>query len=256
LHNKNNPEKGFQAECKICATLKSGKRQSNKRIETNKYKSDWYFKNKEKILEIRKEYRVDHLEELKAMQSEWRKNNPERTRYHASKHKNHDVSTKEYNDMLKVFNYKCAYCGMTLEEHKKKYHERLHNDHVDDDGYNDLRNDVPACKSCNCGKHERNMEEWYRKQTFFSEEKLDKIKWWITEGYKNYIEEKPPYRISMRRVYNKDGSYYMIHELWSVDEKRNMLELIGEGNKKKDLKPYIEEYLDFLENYCNEVSCK
>lgn len=37
-------------------------------------------------------------------------------------------------------------------------------------------NIVPACKSCNCRKHSTDLEEWYKEQDFFSQERLDKIK--------------------------------------------------------------------------------
>lgn len=171
----------------------------------------------------------------------WRKENPERVKYHNEKHRNHDISKTEEQAMLKVFNYSCAYCGMTLKEHKKKYDQKLHNEHVDDDGYNDLRNDIPACKSCNCSKHTSNMEEWYEKQEFYSEARYNKIIWWITEGYKDYIEDKPPYRITRSRIDKEDGTYYYIFELWLVDEKRNMLECLATARKKDGLKSKINE---------------
>jgi hypothetical protein len=84
------------------------------------------------------------------------------------------------------------------------------------------------------------MEEWFREQPFFNEDRLAKIKWWCSEGYKNYIEYKPPYRIVRKRVYNDDGSYKMKFEFWTVDEKRDLVECLGESFNQKELK---EKYI-------------
>ena len=164
---------------------------------------------------------------------------PERFKEYAKNHRHHDITEAEWKSCLKIFNYRCIYCEITEEESKRKYGERLHKDHVDHEGYNDIRNAVPGCKSCNSQKHQSDMETWFREQEFFSEERLDFIKWWTTEGYKNYIEDKPPYRLTKRQ--NKDNNKFH-WELWSVDEMRNMVELISIGDKKKDLKNDVEIY--------------
>lgn len=189
-----------------------------------------------------KQKRIDFANQQRedGYQSQYRRDNPEKCRQYSLLHRIHDVSKSEEKSMLKTFDYSCAYCGMTLEEHKKKYHEKLHNDHVDDEGYNDLRNDVPACKGCNCSKHTEDMETWFRRQTFFSEDKLNKIIWWISDGYKKYIEDKPPYKITRKQ--NKGLKTYH-WELWAVDEKRNMIECIYEGLKKKDITEFIREVI-------------
>ena len=89
------------------------------------------------------------------------------------------------------------------------------------------------------------MEEWYRKQDYFDEERFVFIKWWIVEGYKEYIESKPPYRV-IREKNIEDSKYHF--NLWSVDEMRNTLEIIATKNRKKELKINIEEYLTKLSN--------
>lgn len=55
---------------------------------------------------------------------------------------------------------------------------------------------------------------------------------WCEEEYKKYIEDKPPYRIIEKR--NK-GITSCRWELWSVDEKRNMIECIAVREKKKEI---------------------
>jgi hypothetical protein len=167
----------------------------------------------------------------------WVKDNPDKMKEYGRRHRNHDITKTEYENLLKVFDSSCAYCGLTLQESYEIYGQKLHNDHVVEDGYNDLRNDVPACKVCNSLKHQNDMEEWYRKQEFFSQERLDKINWWTAEGYKDYIEEKPPYII--KRVRHDNDSKYDFN-LWSVDEMRNMTDIIFTASTRKEILDYIE----------------
>jgi hypothetical protein len=171
----------------------------------------------------------------------WLDKNLDKQKQYAENHREHDISTKEWNNCLKVFEYKCAYCGISQKEAKKRDGQNLHREHVDNEGYNDLRNGVPACRSCNDTKWTFNMETWFREQSFFNEEKLQKILWWCEEGYKDYIEDKLPYRISKSRIYKEDGTYTYEFELWSVDEKRNMIKCLSTGNTKKDLNTIINK---------------
>lgn len=100
--------------------------------------------------------------------------------------KNHDITKKEWESCLKYFNHSCAYCGILNNEAKKKYNNYLHKEHVDHNGSNKIDNCVPACKSCNSKKWEFTLEEWYSEDNEnFTYERLDKIKKWINEDYKN-----------------------------------------------------------------------
>lgn len=244
-----NKKSGFNVRCKTCQKKNNEAYYADHREKQIADAIVWKKNNRDKVIASMKKtnQRLDRIEDIRrrmkeyreaGRDTEWRRNNPDKCKQYSEQHRDHDVSKTEEESMLKVFNYSCAYCGMTLKEHKKKYKEKLHNDHVDDNGYNDLRNDVPACKSCNCGKHTEDMENWFRRQTFFSEEKLSKIIWWITEGYKDYIEDKPPYKITKKQ--NEDGKTFH-WELWTVDEMRNMIECIGKRNKKKELNTLIQE---------------
>lgn len=162
----------------------------------------------------------------------WLENNPEKRKQYIYNHRNHDITEKEWQACLKFFNHKCAYCGLPLSEHKNKYKEQLHKEHADHNGYNDVRNCVPACKTCNSAKWAFPLEEWYKEQEFFSEERLSKIYQWINEEYKKYIEPKPPYRITRKQ---NEGLTTYHWELWTVDEKRNFVECIAKRNKKQEI---------------------
>jgi len=167
----------------------------------------------------------------------WQRANPEKCQIYTKQHRNHDITEAEWRNCLKVFDNKCAYCGLPFEKHivlrnGKAIIMKLHKDHIDDDGYNDLRNAVPSCQSCNSSKHQDILEEWYLKQNFFTEERYNKIIWWITKGYKKYIENKPPYRIVKKKNDNDNKFHY---ELWTVDKYRNMIECIEKRATKKEI---------------------
>lgn len=235
--NDKNSIDGYSTKCIPCDIERAKK---NAKLHPDRVEKGWRKQNENASLEriLYKRGTANKSREL-GQQKAWRQRNPIRVRELAKNHRDHDISSTEEKSLLEVFGYKCAYCGMSLTEHKIKYGEKLHKDHVDHDGYNDLRNAVPACKSCNCSKWQFTMDDWYQQQEFFSEDYYNKIIWWISEGYLLYIEEKLPYRFKMSRVYNEDGTWNMQHELWTVDEKRNMMECIGVGKKKEDLKSII-----------------
>jgi 5-methylcytosine-specific restriction endonuclease McrA len=106
------------------------------------------------------------------------------------RHKNHNITIKEWNACKNYFNNSCAYCSMTLEEHKIKYKEDLHKEHVIHNGENNLSNCIPSCKSCNSSKWEFTLEKWYNeKNGNYTIERLDKILKWLSDDYKKFIEQ-------------------------------------------------------------------
>ena len=63
------------------------------------------------------------------------------------------------------FGKRCAYCGREM---------KLSRDHViplKSGGTYTKDNIVPACKRCNSSKAAHPFSEWYRKQTFYNEER-------------------------------------------------------------------------------------
>ena len=171
--------------------------------------------------------------------------NPEKIKEYQENHREHDISISEWNVCLDSFGNTCAYCGLPVEEHIGKRKDKyvvmnLHKEHVEHDGYNDIRNAVPSCRSCNSSKRQHDMEEWFRKQKFFSQDRLNKIIWWMTEGYKSCIEEKLPYKILRKK--NEVGENYH-YELWSINELRNLDEIIIIDELRENIVSYIENGL-------------
>jgi len=180
----------------------------------------------------------------KGSRKTWWQANPDKLRGYNEKHRNHDILESEWKANQKYFNFECAYCGLPIEKHivYRNGNEILmsfHKEHVDDEGYNDVRNCVPSCGSCNSGKRAKTLDEFLERGFIdgFTEERYNKIIKWITEDYKKYIIEKPPYRI-IKKKNEHDNKFHW--NLWSVDEMRNTIEVLATSVKKKDLDIHIE----------------
>lgn len=82
----------------------------------------------------------------------------------------------DWRDAMLYFRGSCAYCGR-----KQSRRLKLTRDHVvpvSAGGMTTRQNIVPACNSCNSGKANKDMEEWFRTKEFFSAEKLALIVYW------------------------------------------------------------------------------
>jgi len=246
LHNKNKPEKGYSSECKRCAIKRSQaiaekipeEKQEQLKIERKlRYERDkkielkrvkvWFRNNKD----IKREYWRDYY--IK---------NPEKMKLYADNHRNHDITNTEWTAVQKFFNCTCAYCGKTLEQQYIDNNEQFHKEHVEHDGYNDIRNCVCACSNCNSTKRKRNIKELYESRDIngFTQDKYEKILSWCNKEYKKYIEPKLPYRITRKQ---NEGLKTYHWELWSVDDKRNFIECISMADKKKLLKQELENII-------------
>jgi len=88
------------------------------------------------------------------------------------------LSHQEWKECLIFFGGECAYCGSTPRKNK-----RLTKDHleaVSKGGETSQDNIVPACSSCNNSKGAEDFKVWYMKQSFFSQERLNKVFKWRT----------------------------------------------------------------------------
>jgi hypothetical protein len=244
MKNKSKPEKGFKAECKEC-TIKNTQKYMKKNYDKMfNYIVQWQQDNRDKTLSYMREFYQSNKDERREYVKEWVNNNPERAKEYRNEHRDHDITDTEWKNCKAYFNNCCAYCGLPIEQHKILRNKKiikmdLHKEHVDDNGANDLSNCIPGCQSCNSIKHLKSIDELLESKLIpnFTQDKYNKIKLWITEGHKQYIEEKPPYKITRKQ--NEGESTYHF-ELWSVDEQRNMIECLATADKKSGLNKYIK----------------
>ena len=132
-----------------------------------------YLKNNEEIIRSkRKVYLKNNRDKFKLYQQKRR----------ALKLGNGGSYTKEqWLDTLEYFDYKCAYTGECIKH-------SCHVEHivpVSKGGTSYIWNLVPSTGSANYSKGNRGMEEWYREQEYFCEERLNKIL-----EYQKYMYEK------------------------------------------------------------------
>jgi len=88
-------------------------------------------------------------------------------------------SFEDWKDTVLYFRGKCAYCGR-----KQSRGVKLTKDHVvpvSKGGKTVRENIVVSCARCNSSKSDSDMEEWYVRQQFYSEERMNKINGWCNK---------------------------------------------------------------------------
>lgn len=183
--SKGNKTDGLHPECKRCCTTKSWDWQ---RVNPEKRKEHLKRINaKPKKKEMVKV--ADKSARERGLRRNWARNNPDKIKIYTTRHRIHNITDEEWEICLEYFNWSCAYCGLTLEEHKDKYNQQLHKDHIIHDGNNFIDNCCPACQTCNTSKHDKEFTEWYNEQNpKFTIERLNKIIAWVTEDWQNWTE--------------------------------------------------------------------
>lgn len=76
----------------------------------------------------------------------------------------------QWKETMEAFNNSCVYCGST--------EGTLEKDHIvpiSKGGTDFISNVVPACRSCNSSKGNKDVVEWYTKQPFYNEEVLEAL---------------------------------------------------------------------------------
>lgn len=239
MYNKKNLKRGFMAECKMCSIKRSDTYQRKNPDKMKRYmkKEDQKPSNKAR----RRKWTQEAIEN--GYYKKYFKNNPDKAKQYQEKHRDHDISKKEWLSCCSIFDWKCAYCDKTIEQQFNENQEQFHKDHVDHNGANDLSNCVCGCTQCNTTKRQMNIDELFESGIIsqFTIEKLGRIKWWVIEGYKDYIEDKPPYKVIKKQNENDKKCHW---ELWSVNKKRNMVECLSKRPQKKDLKVDIIKFFE------------
>lgn len=193
----------LQAACIICRRKQNRDRGNENKEQRRKNRRKWYLANK------------DHDN---AKSRAWQRNNPERKKENERKYKdtykgkqkfidsnkrrqliNHVISDTEWVACKNYFNNRCAYCGLTQEEHKRLTRKDLHKEHVIVNGRNDLKNCVPSCWSCNSSKWQYSLNNWYNNTNIkYTYERYNMIYQWIRYDCRRFIEKK-----KSKRKYDK-----------------------------------------------------
>ena len=85
------------------------------------------------------------------------------------------ITMEQLLDMMDFFNWECAYSGIKMTRDTRSV------DHIapiSKGGEHAIWNCVPMYRKYNSRKHKKDIIEWYRKQDFYSEDRLEKIYEW------------------------------------------------------------------------------
>lgn len=149
-----------------------------------KRRKEYYDKNFEKIQEYNKErnkdpefkkarraYRESRKQRDKFLYAQWRKENSERVstikqrRYNKQKNVECTLTHNQWLEILECFNNSCCYCG------ENSTMTRDHFVPVSEGGGFTLENILPACRSCNSSKGNRDFFDWYPHYVCYSDER-------------------------------------------------------------------------------------
>lgn len=141
------------------------------RIRNKEYRE----KNREILSEKKKRYYERNKEKVTANNNRWRKNNIDKVRFANRKYNQRKRSLfyhyeeTDWAYALDFFSHSCAYCG------GKGRLEQEHITPVSKGGPYIASNIIPACRSCNASKGDKDLKIWYRKHENFNCERLEKV---------------------------------------------------------------------------------
>ena len=132
-------------------------------------------------------YYANHKETFREYGRQWCANNPGKRVISAQKYRSkkaqlpNSLTAEQWGSIKEAFDGKCCYCGEEkplAQEHfvaLSKGGEYTHN------------NIVPACKSCNSSKRDKDFFIWFEEQSFYSKRREQKILKYL--NYKNKIQQ-------------------------------------------------------------------
>lgn len=157
---------GLNLYCKACKKLYNAEQKDYRREYFRDYNKSEH--KKEFDRQYSRAYRAAHPEKSKETLA----------RYRAKLHNNPgDITDRDIHACVDFFGKTCAYSGVSISM-------GYHIDHVKPislGGENSLHNIVPCLPVINLQKSNKDFEEWYPKQKFYSEERYNKIKEWLSK---------------------------------------------------------------------------
>lgn len=194
FYKDNRVKDGVKGTCKYCYRRRSKIRREINKEEINQKQKDYYSKNKEHYKERNKSYYEENKVSVIKRTHEWQKNNKERRNENSKNNRlknleHHrtkgiiyrqkrrsiernlpsELTRSQWEDIKNTFDNKCAYCGKV---------EKLEQEHfipVTKGGEYTKHNIIPACRSCNSSKLNKDFFEWYPSHEHYSELRENKI---------------------------------------------------------------------------------
>lgn len=151
------------------------------RLQQKKYRIIHFEEEQER----NKQYRELHKEKKKLYFKEWARKNPEKVRIKSHRrtakkaHLPNTLTDKQWELIKTHFDNKCAYCGQQ---------RKLEQDHfipLSSGGEYTHNNIIPACRTCNASKLDKDFFKWYPTYKYYSKQREKKILEFL-----NYSENK------------------------------------------------------------------
>lgn len=153
-----------------------------------------YLSHRDERLIYQKEYRETHKEKISERNKKYHQENPHIKFNNSNKRRSkfelqgRGITKEQWYEMMNFFDWKCAYSGEYIGG-DSEFRTIDHIVPIDSGGLNEPWNCVPCFSSYNFSKHINNMEEWYIKQEYYSEERLIEIYTWIEYAYEKWGDE-------------------------------------------------------------------
>lgn len=164
-------KKYLHSKCKPCQK-EYNKKYNNDTKEINNPKRKVYAqKHREKMRETSKKHQKENLQMYYANNHKYRHGRRDSGKY----------TQEQIIECLEFFDYKCAYTGECIKDEYDLDHIKP----ISKGGNNYIWNLVPSLPSINRSKNNKDLEEWYSQQDFFSQDRLDNI-----YDYIFYMQEK------------------------------------------------------------------
>ena len=188
---------GYQFYCKECSrkenqryytenkekvNAKNRRNYEENKEERLKQIKNWSNKNREKRNQIDRRSYIKHKAKRISKSLKWIKENPEK---HAKRNQERRATIRnleanftsvDWEKCKSIFNNTCAYCG------KKSKLQQEHVIPVSKGGTYTKDNILPACKSCNSSKNNRDFATWYKSYKHYNEVRGAKIYQYIKKG--------------------------------------------------------------------------
>jgi 5-methylcytosine-specific restriction endonuclease McrA len=194
FHKKKSGKYGLSSTCKKCRAEYGKQYHNDNKDKIAEQKKQWYKDNKDKIAEYKKQWYKDNKDKILEQQKQYRATPQGQTsafngrcrRRTKEQNQGNGITKEQWLECMKFFNWKCAYSGQVLSKDTRSL------DHIiplNNGGKHEIWNLVPMYKPYNSSKHDKDMEEWYKQQDFYSEERLQKIYEWQEYAFTKYSLE-------------------------------------------------------------------
>ena len=202
-YKRSNGNYNLNSSCKCCQKIakkeyykenaeKISEQKKEYRKENSEKRKEYLKENAEKIAERKKEYYQENAEKIAEQRKEYRQTSAGKEASARDSHKRRALKAKnggsytseQWQICLEYFDNKCAYTGEILDS--------LNVEHilaVSKGGTSYIWNLCPSNQNPNRSKNNKDLETWYRKQEYFSEERLEKIYKWQEFAKQELIQE-------------------------------------------------------------------